>query len=68
MPIKNFDLSVYNKYVLHLRETLKKDISISAYLRDLITTLHFLMDEEYLPYFKMKAIKVDNTKLHKSFS
>ena len=61
MPIKNFDLSVYNKYVLHLRETLKKDISISAYLRDLITTLHFLMDEEYLPYFKMKAIKVDKT-------
>jgi integrase/recombinase XerD len=61
MLVSQFNLSVYNKYVIHLRETLKNDVSINAYLRDLITTLHFLMNEEYFPYFKMRAIKVDKT-------
>ena len=59
MLIKNFNDSVYKKYVLYLRETLHNDMSINAYLRDLITTLHFFMDEGYLQHFKMKAIKVD---------
>ena len=34
-------------------------MSINSYLRDLITTLHYLMNEGYIPKFKMKAIKVD---------
>lgn len=61
MPIKNFNVSVYKNYVLHLREKLKNDVSINAYLRDLITTLHFFMNEDYIPHFKMQAIKVDKT-------
>ncbi len=61
MLIKNFNVSVYKKYVVYLRETLNNDVSINAYLRDLITTLHFFMNEEYIPHFKMQAIKVDKT-------
>ena len=48
----------YASYVIHLRETLTNDVSINAYLRDFITTMHFLMNEGYLKHFKMKAIKV----------
>ena len=59
MPITELTEEVYNKYVIYLRETLQNDVSINAYLRDLITTLHFLMNEGYLKSFKMKAIKVD---------
>ena len=51
----------YASYVIHLRETLTNDVSINAYLRDFITTMHFLMNEGYLKHFKMKAIKVDRT-------
>ena len=61
MPIVEMDAAAYNGYVIHLRETLQKDVSINSYLRDLITTLHFLMDEGYLEPFKMKSIKVDKT-------
>ena len=61
MPLKNFNESVYKKYVLHLRENLNNDVSINSYLRDLITTLHYLMNEELVPYFKMRAIKVDKS-------
>jgi integrase/recombinase XerD len=53
--------TTYNKYVVYLRETLTNDVSINAYLRDFITTMHFLMNEGYLEHFKMKAIKVDKT-------
>lgn len=58
-PIKKFDEEVYNEYVLHLKAILNNDVSINSYLRDLITTLHYLMNEGYIPKFKMKAIKVD---------
>lgn len=51
----------YAEYVIHLRETLTNDVSINAYLRDFITTMHFLMNEGYLKHFKMKAIKVDRS-------
>lgn len=61
MPVSDLNATVYNDYVLHLKSTLNNDVSINAYLRDFITTLHFFMDEGYLPYFKMKAIKVDKT-------
>lgn len=59
MQVTEIDESVYQKYVIHLRETLTNDVSINAYLRDFITTMHFLMNEGYLPHFKMQSIKVD---------
>jgi len=60
-PIEEIDESAYKDYVLHLKSMLHNDVSINSYLRDLITTLHFLMDEGYIPRFKMKAIRVDKT-------
>jgi len=59
--LKNFSESLYKKYVIYLTETLNNDVSINSYLRDLITTLHFLMDEEYISHFKMRAIKVNKS-------
>ena len=61
MPIEDITVNTYKDYVLHLKSTLKNDVSINSYLRDLITTFHFFMDEGYLPHFKMKAIKVDKS-------
>ncbi len=61
MPIDDMDEDAYKRYVLHLRSTLTNDVSINSYLRDLITTLHFLMDEGDLPRFKMQSIKVDKS-------
>ena len=61
MPIEELTKTVYEDYIIYLRETLKNDVSINAYLRDLITTLHFLMNEGYLEPYKMQAIKVDKT-------
>ncbi|MBO5050829.1 MAG: phage integrase SAM-like domain-containing protein [Clostridia bacterium] len=48
MPIEDIDESTYKNYVLHLKSTLDNDVSINSYLRDLITTLHFFMNEGYL--------------------
>lgn len=59
MPVGKFNAAVYNKFVLYLCDTLENDISVNSYLRDLITTLHFLMDEGYVQPFKMQAIKTD---------
>ncbi|MBQ8817243.1 MAG: tyrosine-type recombinase/integrase [Clostridia bacterium] len=61
MPIEYMDADAYKSYVLHLKKILHNDVSINSYLRDLITTLHFLMDEGYLERFKMQAIKVDKS-------
>lgn len=61
MPIEKFDENTYKRYVLYLRTTLHNDVSINSYLRDLITTLHYLMSEEYIKPFKMQAIKVDKS-------
>ena len=58
-PIEEIDEDAYKRYVLHLRSTLKNDISINSYLRDFITTMHYLMDEQYIHHFKMQSIKVD---------
>ena len=60
-PIEEFDEDAYKRYVLHLKSTLNNDVSINSYLRDFITTLHFLMNEGYIPYFKMQSIKVDKS-------
>ena len=59
MPIDELTIDKYNSYVIYLKEHLSNDVSINAYLRDLITTLHYLMDNEYMPTFKMQSIKID---------
>lgn len=61
MPITNLTEEKFKKYVVHLCDILDNDVSINSYLRDLITTLHFLMREGYLKEYKMQAIKVDKT-------
>ena len=61
MPVENFTSDMYKQYVVFLRNTLQNDVSINSYLRDLITTFHFLMNEGYVEPFKMQAIKVDRT-------
>ena len=61
MPVEEMTKTKYNDYVAHLMKTLNNDVSVNAYLRDMITTLHFLMNEGYLERFKMQAIKVDKT-------
>lgn len=60
-PLSNFNATLYNDYILHLKSTLDNDVSINSYLRDLITTLHFLMNEGYVEPFKMTAIKTDSS-------
>jgi integrase/recombinase XerD len=61
MQVSDIDEKMYQKYVVYLRETLNNDVSINSYLRDFITTMHFLMNEGLVPRFKMQAIKVDRT-------
>ena len=58
-PIEEIDEDAYKRYVLYLRSTLNNDVSINSYLRDFITTMHYLMNEGYIPHFKMQSIKVD---------
>ena len=45
MPIEDIDLDAYKNYVLYLKSTLNNDVSINAYLRDFITTVHYFMNE-----------------------
>lgn len=61
MPITKITKEVYNDYVIHLTKTIHNDVSVNSYLRDLITTLHFLMNEGYMEHYKMQSIKVDRT-------
>lgn len=61
MPLSDFTEKHYLDYVLFLRKSLSNDVSINSYLRDMITTMHFLMKEGYVEHFQMKAIKVDKT-------
>ena len=61
MPIEDIDEQTYKDYVIHLKKVLHNDTSINSYLRDLITTIHFFMNEGWLPRFKMQAIKVDKS-------
>lgn len=61
MPLDDLTKCMYDGYVIYLKEHLSNDVSINAYLRDLITTLHYLMDNGYLERFKMQSIKVDKS-------
>ena len=60
-PIEEIDEEAYKRYVLYLRSTLSNDVSINSYLRDFITTMHYLMNEGYIQSYKMQAIKVDKS-------
>lgn len=59
MLLNDFTKDSYNEYLIFLKDTLTNDISINAYLRDLITTIHFLQKEGYVEQFKMQSIKTD---------
>lgn len=61
LQVTDIDEKMYQEFVIYLRGILSNDVSINSYLRDFITTMHFLMDEEYLPRFRMQAIKVDRS-------
>ena len=63
MSLSDFTEKHYSDYILHLRKTLSNDVSINSYLRDMITTMHFLMNEGYVEPFKMQAIKVDKPQI-----
>lgn len=58
-PVEEFSQKEYSEYVRYLRKTIQNDVSINSYLKDFITTFHFLMNEGYVEPFKMQAIKVD---------
>lgn len=60
MPVKDICEDDYKAYILHLRSYIDNDRSINSYLRDFITTMHFLMAEGYVEFFPMKSIKVDD--------
>ena len=50
----------YKDSVIYLCDTLENGVRVNSYLRDLITTFQFWMNEGwYIPHFKMQAIKVD---------
>ena len=63
IPVEKIDAEMYKDFVLYLRAKIHNDVSINSYLRDLITTLHFFMNEGWLPHFKMQAIKVDKSNI-----
>ena len=59
MLLSEITEQTYKDYVVHLCSIIENDVSVNSYLRDLITTIHFWMNEGFVPYFKMQAIKVD---------
>ena len=61
MPVADFTKAKFDNYVMYLTDTIENSISVNSYLRDLITTAHFWMNEGYIDRFKMQAIKVDKT-------
>lgn len=63
MKINQFTENVYSDYVVYLCDTLENDVSINSYLRDLITTIHFLQKRGYVDYFEMRSIKVDKSNI-----
>lgn len=61
MPLSQMKKSKFDEYVLFLKGKSINDVTINTYLRDLITTLHFLMEEGDLSEFKMNSIKADKS-------
>ena len=65
LPLNDFTEKTYTDYVKHLTETLENDVSINSYLRDLITTLHFLMREEYIWFYSFSDLPVSQKRQQK---
>ena len=61
MPVSAIGEKEYKKFIVYLKSYIDNDRSINSYLRDFITTFHFLMNEGYVEKFKMNAIKVDDS-------
>ena len=61
MPVKDITEKEYKEFILYLKSYITNDRSINSYLRDFITTFHFLMNEGYVEHFRMRAIKVDDS-------
>ena len=61
MPVSTIGEKEYKKFIVYLQSYIDNDRSINSYLRDFITTFHFLMNEGYVEHFKMRAIKVDDS-------
>ena len=57
MPVEKINAEMYKDFVLYLRAKIHNEVSIHSYLRDLITTLNFFMNEGWIPHFKMQAKK-----------
>ena len=59
MLLSDITERTYKDYVVYLCSTIENEVSVNSYLRDLITTFHFWMNEGLIPHFKMNSIKVD---------
>ena len=45
MPVSTIGGKEYKKFIVYLKSYIDNDRSINSYLRDFITTFHFLMNE-----------------------
>ncbi|MCD7726754.1 MAG: site-specific integrase [Ruminococcus sp.] len=59
LPLSEINEDLYNGYVVYLKSKFSNDMSINAYLRDLITIIHFLQRQDLVKSFTMQSIKVD---------
>ncbi len=59
MPVSEFSEKHYNDYIMYLKEVVGNDQSINSYLRDLITTVHFWINQAWVKPFRMRTIKFD---------
>ena len=55
MLLSEITEQTYKDYVVYLCGSIDNDVSVNSYLRDLITTFHFWMNEGYIDRFKMQA-------------
>lgn len=62
IPIKNVTAATIDDFILHLKEVNQcNDISINSYLRTIRTFLYSMMEQDYLPTFKINKLKVDKS-------
>ena len=61
IKISDITVETYNKFILDVKKNknIKSSITIWTYARDLSRFLHFFMDKEYLPVFKIDLPKID---------
>lgn len=61
MKISDITVETYNNFILDVKKNknIKSSMTIWTYARDLSRILHFFMDKEYLPVFKIVLPKID---------